>query len=85
MNDNDGGARYVVRYLAFVVVQAVMRARGNAGRSDCVSTVSVQSVRVRLRFASARIRIFWKLVRKNVRRFIGRAVCVASVMSRGTD
>ena len=47
----------VVRCLAFVVVQAVMRARGNAGRSDCgFSTVSVQSVLVMLRFASARIR-----------------------------
>ena len=53
-------------------------ARGNAGIIDCgFSTVSV-------RFASARIRIFWKLVRKNASRFIGRAVCVAGVMLRCT-
>ena len=75
----------VVRCLSFVVVQAVMRSRGNAGRSDCgFSTVSVQSVLGMLRFAVARIRIFWKLVRQNARRFIGRAVCVAGGMSRGT-
>ena len=44
------------------------------GLSVCVSTVSVQSVLGRLRFASARIRSVRELGRKNVRRFIWRAL-----------
>ena len=81
----------VVRCLVFAVVQALMRARVNAGAlltagrakdafkstdglSVCVSTVSVQSVLGRLRFASARIRSVRELGRKNVRRFIWRAL-----------
>ena len=121
-----------MRCLAFVVAQAVMRARGNDGALCSTGAASSDSTvekihhvglglrfcgrsldravgnggqiiscfqsdcgSIRLRFdcqrskcsgdASARIRIFWKLVRKNVRRFIGRAVCVAGVMLRGTD
>ena len=51
MNDNDGGARYVVRCLAFVVVQAVMRARGNAGRAELVFKATA--------FRLSAFKVFW--------------------------
>lgn len=57
-----------MRYLAFVVVQAVMRARGNAG-ADGNGGFDCQ----RSKCSGARIRMFWKLGRQNARRFIGRA------------
>ena len=72
-------------------------ARGNAGAAGNGGSIRLRFDR-QLRFASARIRIFGKLGRQNVShfigrallfgfsfRFIGRAVCVAGVRSRGTE
>ena len=63
----------VVRCLAFAVVQAETMARGNAGAAGNGGSIRLRFDR-QLRFASARIRIFGKLGRQNVSRFIGRAL-----------
>ena len=73
----------VVRCLAFVVVQAVMRPRvrsraGNGGQSQSRFQSDGGLSRLRfdrqLRFAVARIRSVRELGRQNVSRFIGRAL-----------
>ena len=80
-----------MRCFEFVVVQAVMRVLGNAGRAELVFKATAFRLSAFKVFGGGfglhrrGFGLFVNLGMQNARRFIGRAVCVAGVMLRGTD